>query len=273
MTREVAADGEHVARRGGEPASLVPLDEGARRGDHAARRAGRRSDEQRPVVFELGDARERRVVDRPAPGLVARGAARALLVGACEDAFGLAGAAVEAMRVEQVEGGMIQVVALEGALPGGDGLLAERGGAVGPEPPDGARDLGRVARPGLALEERPVMDQRLALLPREPAVVPEVDGGGRDAVDGAAGEEERVQHSQEGAAREDAERADEVVDDAGAAVVPVVGEKLVRPRRLVGLEPALGALADDGLGMRVEDGAERLALGVAGGRETGYDVA
>src|SRR5439155_17445547 len=36
---------------------------------------------------------------------------------------------------------------------------------------------------------------------------------------------------------------------------------------------ALGALADDGIGMRVEDGAERLALGVAGGRETGYDVA
>ena len=124
MTREVAADGEHVARRGGEPASLVPLDEGARRGDHAARRAGRRRDQQRPVVFELGDARERRVVDRPAPGLVARGAARALLVGACEDAFGLAGAAVEATGVEEVEGGMVQVVGLERALSGGDGLLA-----------------------------------------------------------------------------------------------------------------------------------------------------
>ena len=168
---------------------------------------------------------------------------------------------------------MVEIVGLDRVLAGGDGLLAQRGGALGPEPPDGACDLGRVARPGFALEERPVMDQRLALLPRETAVVPEVRGGGGDAVDGAPGQEEGIQRGQQNAAREDAERANEVVDDAGAAVVPVVGEELVRACRLVGLEPALGALAHDRVGMRVEEGAERLALGVAGGRETGCDVA
>src|SRR5881296_1342941 len=129
MTREVASDREHVARRGGEPASLVPFDEAAGGGDHAARHPGRSRDQQRPVVFELGEPREGRVVDWPAPGLVACGAARARLVRSREDAFGLAGAAVEATGGEEVEGGMVQVVGLERALSGGDGLLAEGGGA------------------------------------------------------------------------------------------------------------------------------------------------
>jgi len=55
--------------------------------------------------------------------------------------------------------------------------------------------------------------------------------------------------------------------------VPVVGEELVRARRVVGLEPVLGALADDGVRMRVEDGAERLALGVAAEGEARGEVA
>ena len=44
-------------------------------------------------------------------------------------------------------------------------------------------------------------------------------------------------------------------------------------RRVVGLEPVLGALAHDGVRMRVEDGVQRLALGVAAGREPRGDVA
>ena len=55
--------------------------------------------------------------------------------------------------------------------------------------------------------------------------------------------------------------------------MPVVGEELVGVGRVVGLEPVLGALAHDGVRMRVEDGVQRVALGVAAGREARGDVA
>src|SRR2546427_5399720 len=209
MPGEVASDGEHVARRGCKPAVRVSLEGAACGGDHAAWFAGRGRDQKRPVVLELREARKGRVVDRPALRLLAGGAPRPRLVGAGEEVVRLAGTAVYAMRVDEVEGGVVQVVGLEGALAGGHGLLAERGGALGPEPADGACDLGRVARAWLALEERPVMDQRLPLLAREPAVVPEVHGGGGGAVGGAAGQEKGGQHGPGRRAREDGEPADE----------------------------------------------------------------
>src|SRR5204863_1396587 len=128
VPRKVASDGEDVARRGREPAVLVPLEKRARGGDHAAWSAGGGGDQQRPIVLELREAREGRVVDRPALPLVAGGAPRARLVGARQEAVRLAGAAVEVVRVDQEEGGVVEVVGFESALAGGDGLLAERGG-------------------------------------------------------------------------------------------------------------------------------------------------
>ena len=263
MAGQVPSDRARIARRRREPTAVVPLEEVARRLDHAARCAGCGGDEDGAIVLELGEARRGRVVDGPAARLLLGGAAGAGLVGAGEQAFGLLPAPVEPVRVEEVERGVIEVVGLERAAAGGDGVVADGGGTLGPELADRARDLRRVARVRLALEQRPVVHQGLALLARQAAVVPEIDGGRRDAVDGAPGQEERVQRGQKRATREDAEGADEVVDDAGAAVVAVVGQELVGPRRIVDFEPVLGALPDDRVGVRVEHGAEGVALRVA----------
>ena len=102
-------------------------------------------------------------------------------------------AAVDPVRGVRVEGGVIQVVGVEGALGERDGVVAERGGALRSEPADGTDDLRRILRSGLAIEQRPVAGEGLALRRREPVVVPEVHRGGDDAVRRAAGEEERVQ--------------------------------------------------------------------------------
>jgi hypothetical protein len=252
----------------------VTLAEAARGLRHLPRIACCGRDQERLVVRRLlRGCRSRRVIDRPARRLLARGAARARLVRAAERLLGALGAAVDLARGARVEEGVVDVVRLE-RLPGQLGrLAAERLGALGPEPADGARDLGRVLRAGLALEGGGVARQRLALGGGEAVVVPQVHGRGDEAVDGASGEQKGVHGRRERGAGEDAERPDGVVHDRGAAVVAVVGEETLRRGRVVHLEAVLGEAADQRVGVRVEDILERLAAGVARGREAGGEVA
>ena len=168
---------------------------------------------------------------------------------------------------------MVEVVGVERLLRERERVGAQRRRALGAEPLDGAHDLGRVAGLRLALEERAVAREGLALGRGEPIVVPEVHGGGDQAVGRAAGEEERVEGGQERAAREDAERADRVVQHRGAAVVAVVGEQAVGGGGLVHLELVLGEAADERVGVRLEDRVQRLALRVARRDEPGRQIA
>jgi len=168
---------------------------------------------------------------------------------------------------------VVEVVRIERLLRELERVLAQCRRALGAEPPDGARDLGRVARLRLALEERAVAREGLALGRGEPIVVPEVDGGGDHAVGRAADEEERVERGQERAAREDAERADGVVQHRGAAVVAVVGEQAVGGGGLVHLELVLGEAADERIGVGLQHRLQRLALRVARGGERGRQIA
>src|SRR5439155_14081557 len=98
-------------------------------------------------------------------------------------------------RVLQVEGGMIEVIGVERLLAERDAVVAQGLHALGTERAYRARDLGGVAGVGLAREQRAVAGQGLALGGGEPIVVPQVLGGGGDTVDGAAGEQERVERA------------------------------------------------------------------------------
>src|SRR5262249_57764837 len=86
-------------------------------------------------------------------------------------------------------------------------------------------DLGCVVGAGVVLDDGAVAHQRLALPWRQPIVVPQVDGGGGDAVDGAPGQQEGIQGSKEDRAREDAEWPDRVIDQVRPAVVAGGGQE------------------------------------------------
>ena len=157
----------------------------------------------------------------------------------------------------------IEVVVLHGVLATIDQLLAERLRALASEGLHLTDDLGCVAGARVLLDQSAVAHQGLAFTRGQPIVVPQVDGGGGDAVDRAACQEEGIQRRQEHGSREDAEGPDGFVDQIGATVVAVVREQLVRGRCVVLLERVLGEALDHEVGVFVEQGMQLRAADVA----------
>jgi hypothetical protein len=141
-------------------------------------------------------------------------------------------AAVERFGGAQPGGGARQGAGLEGLLGLAQRLLAERPAPLGGEPLCGPRQFGIALYNGAAGHGGVVGRQRIALAGGEAVVAQDVAGGGDDGVEGAAREQYRVDDGEQVGA--EAERADGVVDESGAAIVPVVGEQPARPLGVVG---------------------------------------
>ena len=259
-TRQVARRRHHELRTRGHHAAGMGASETLRSGHHGVGLAERGRACERFIVLGLEAARgEDDAVRGPQRSLVGR---RLLGEGLRETLRRSSRRAARSPADCCARGDVVarddEIMGVERALGLAGGLIAQRGRAFGAEALHAVDDLGCVVRPGVVLDDGAVVHQRLALTRRQPVVVPQVDRGGGDAVDGAAREQERIQGGEEHRAREHPEGPDGVVDQVRATVVAVVGQQPARRwrhRRRRARDVA--TRLDDGIGMLVEQVLER----------------